>query len=122
MCIRDSIEGLSEATLEKLIGRGWIHSYLDLYRLDQHRDEIIRMEGFGVKSWPVSYTHLDVYKRQVRPRTEKGFFTVTVPPPWNGPARRAAQAVQDQIKEWSKQYPNVVCYCFDSYSTLVYVL
>ena len=50
------------------------------------------------------------------------FFTVTVPPPWNGPARRAAQAVQDQIKEWSKQYPNVVCYCFDSYSTLVYVL
>ena len=28
-----------------------IHSYLDLYRLDQHRDEIIRMEGFGVKSW-----------------------------------------------------------------------
>lgn len=46
-----NIEGLSEATLEKLIGRGWIHSYLDLYRLDQHRDEIIRMEGFGVKSW-----------------------------------------------------------------------
>ena len=42
-----NIEGLSEATLEKLIGRGWIHSYLDLYRLDQHRDEIIRMEGFG---------------------------------------------------------------------------
>ena len=36
---------------KKLIGRGWIHSYLDLYRLDQHRDEIIRMEGFGTKSW-----------------------------------------------------------------------
>ena len=46
-----NIDGLSEATLEKLIGRGWIHSYLDLYRLDQHRDEIIRMEGFGTKSW-----------------------------------------------------------------------
>lgn len=46
-----NIEGLSEATLEKLIGRGWIHSYLDLYRLDQHRDEIIRMDGFGTKSW-----------------------------------------------------------------------
>lgn len=45
--------------------------------------------------------HLDA---DVRPRTEKGFFTVTVPPPWNGSARRAAQAIQDQIKEWSKQY------------------
>ena len=63
--------------------------------------------------------HLDA---DVRPRTEKCFFTVTVPPPWNGSARRAAQAIQGQFKEWSKQYPNVVCYCFDGYSTLVYVL
>lgn len=46
-----NIEGLSEATLEKLIGRGWIHSYLDLYHLDQHRDEIVCMDGFGEKSW-----------------------------------------------------------------------
>lgn len=64
-------------------------------------------------------THLDA---DVQPRTEKGFFTVTVPPPWNGLTRRAAQEVQDKIKEWSKQYPDVVCYCFDSYSTLLYVL
>ena len=27
----------------------------------------------------------------VRPRTDKGYFTVTVPPPWNGPAQRKAQ-------------------------------
>ena len=46
-----NIEGLSEATLEKLIGRGWLHSYLDIYRLDQHKAEIIRMDGFGEKSW-----------------------------------------------------------------------
>lgn len=45
------IEGLSEATLEKFIGRGWIHSYMDIYRLDQHRAEIVKMEGFGEKSW-----------------------------------------------------------------------
>lgn len=46
-----NIEGLSEARLEKLIGRGWIHSYLDIYRLDQHRAEIVRMDGFGEKIW-----------------------------------------------------------------------
>lgn len=54
----------------------------------------------------------------VRPRTDKGYFTVTVPPPWNGPAQRKAQEVQDRIKKWSEQYPNVICYCFDSFSTL----
>ena len=58
----------------------------------------------------------------VRPRTDKGYFTVTVPPPWNGPAQRKAQEVQDRIKKWSEQYPNVICYCFDSFSTLLYVL
>jgi len=63
--------------------------------------------------------HLDA---DVRPRTEKGFFTVTVPPPWNISAQLVAQAVQEQIKEWAEQYPNVVCYCFDSFSTLLYVL
>ena len=45
------ITGLSEGILEKLIGRGFLHSFLDLYRLDQHRDEIVGMDGFGEKSW-----------------------------------------------------------------------
>lgn len=46
-----NIEGLSEATLEKFIGKGWIHTYMDIYELDRHRDEIVNMEGFGKKSW-----------------------------------------------------------------------
>lgn len=46
-----NIEGLSEATLEKFIGKGWIHSYMDIYELDRHKDEIVKMEGFGEKSW-----------------------------------------------------------------------
>lgn len=46
-----NIDGLSEATLEKLIGRGWLHSYLDIYRLDQYKAEIVHMDGFGEKSW-----------------------------------------------------------------------
>lgn len=45
------IEGLSEATLEKLIGWGWLHSYEDIYSLDQYAREIVCMEGFGEKSW-----------------------------------------------------------------------
>ena len=46
-----NIEGLSEATLEKFIGKGWIHTYMGIYELDRHRDEIVNMEGFGEKSW-----------------------------------------------------------------------
>jgi DNA ligase (NAD+) len=45
------IEGLSEATLEKFIGRGWLQNFTDIYRLDEHSQEILKMEGFGEKSW-----------------------------------------------------------------------
>lgn len=45
-----NIDGLSEATLEKFIAKGYIHEYADLFRLDRYRDEIVEMEGFGEKS------------------------------------------------------------------------
>ena len=45
------IEGLSEATLERLIARGWLHSFTDVYRLDHYMQEIICMDGFGERSW-----------------------------------------------------------------------
>ena len=48
---RMDIEGLSEKTLEKFIGRGLIRDFGDLYRLERHKAEIIRMEGFGEKSF-----------------------------------------------------------------------
>ena len=46
-----NIEGLSEATLEKLIARGFIHSFADIYHLDRYQAEIVEMEGFGEKSY-----------------------------------------------------------------------
>lgn len=46
-----NIDGLSEATLEKLVNQGMIHSLADLFELDQYRDSIIEMEGFGEKSF-----------------------------------------------------------------------
>ncbi len=48
---RMNIEGLSDTTLEKFIGHGWIRNFGDLYMLDKHREEIINTEGFGVKSY-----------------------------------------------------------------------
>lgn len=46
-----NIEGLSESGLLKLIGIGAVRTYSDLFRLEDHRDEIVTMEGFGEKSF-----------------------------------------------------------------------
>lgn len=46
-----NIDGLSEATLEKFIAKGFIHQYSDIFHLEEHCDEIVMMEGFGEKSY-----------------------------------------------------------------------
>lgn len=46
-----NIEGLSEASLEKFIAKGFIHEFADIFHLDTYREEIIQMEGFGEKSY-----------------------------------------------------------------------
>ena len=46
-----NIDGLSEATLEKFIAAGFIHSYADMFHLNRHKEAIVSMEGFGEKSY-----------------------------------------------------------------------
>lgn len=46
-----NIDGLSEATLEKFIAKGFIHNLGDIFEIGHFRDEITEMEGFGVKSF-----------------------------------------------------------------------
>ena len=46
-----NIDGLSEMTLEKFIGCGFIREYADIFHLDRYRDEIVTLEGFGDKSY-----------------------------------------------------------------------
>ena len=46
-----NIDGLSEATLEKFIARGFIHNFGDIFEIEKYRDEIVDMDGFGEKSF-----------------------------------------------------------------------
>ena len=45
-----NIDGLSEATLTKMIDKGFLSELYDLYELKQYQNEIVQMEGFGEKS------------------------------------------------------------------------
>ena len=46
-----NIDGLSEATIEKFIAKGFIHVYSDMFHLERFEEEIKSMEGFGEKSF-----------------------------------------------------------------------
>ena len=45
-----NIDGLSEATLEKFISLGYIKDFKSIYHLSDYKNELISLDGFGVKS------------------------------------------------------------------------
>lgn len=63
-----NIDGLSEATLEKIIGLGLIHEYADIYKLSRHKDVISQMEGYGEKSCQNLMESIDRTRETTIPR------------------------------------------------------
>ena len=45
-----NIDGLSEATLEKFISLGYINDFKSIYHLSDYYDQLIQLDGFGLKS------------------------------------------------------------------------
>lgn len=63
-----NIDGLSEATLEKFILKGFIKDFGDIFEIDRYKDEIIKMEGFGEKSFENLMASLEAARHTTMPR------------------------------------------------------
>ncbi len=63
-----NMDGLSEATLEKFVAKGYIHTYADLFHLERFKDEIIEMEGFGEKSYRNLYDSIEKARNTTLPK------------------------------------------------------
>ena len=73
-----NIDGLSEATLEKFIARGFIHSYTDLFHLERYQEEIQTMEGFGEKSYQNLMNSIEKARETTLPRLLYGLGIANV--------------------------------------------
>lgn len=54
-----NIEGLSEATVEKFLAKGFLVDFASLYHLSDYEEEIKTMEGFGQKSYDKLITAIE---------------------------------------------------------------
>lgn len=63
-----NIDGLSSATMEKLIDRGFIKEYADIFHLEQWKDAIVEMEGFGEKSYQNMIDSIEKARKTTLPR------------------------------------------------------
>jgi len=67
-----NVEGLSEATLEKLTVAGFIRNFVDLFSLDRYKEDIIAMEGLGEKSYEKLIKSLEKSKHTTLPKVIYG--------------------------------------------------
>ena len=63
-----NIDGLSEATLEKFIDCGFVKEFADLYKLERYHEQIVRLEGFGEKSYKNLMDAVDASRKTTLPR------------------------------------------------------
>ncbi len=100
------IEGLSEATLEKFIGQGLLHTPIDIYHLDKHRETIIAMDGFGEKSWARLW---DAIQRSRETTFERYLIAMDIPMIGNNASRTLAQQFHSSLE----QFEDAVAMDFD---------
>ena len=63
-----NIDGMSEATLEKFILKGFIKDFGDIFEIGRYREEIVNMDGFGEKSFDNLMASLERARHTTLPR------------------------------------------------------
>lgn len=93
------MEGMSEATLERFIGKGWLHTPMDIYRLDQHGSDIVAMDGFGERSWQRLW---DAIQRSRETTFERYLIAMDIPMIGNTASRTLARQFHGSLEEFEE--------------------
>ena len=91
-----NIDGLSTATVEKLIDCGFIRSLVDIYHLDRYREQIIAMEGFGEKSYQ---NMIDSIERSRKVKLSALIYALGIPGIGVATAKLLAAAFDDDLDQ-----------------------
>lgn len=62
-CTKLNIAGIGESTIETFFNAGILKSIADLYKLSDHKSEIIELEGFGTKKYDAIVKEIDKHRK-----------------------------------------------------------
>lgn len=100
------ISGISEAVIDRFIEKGFLHACQDFYHLDRYRDEIIRMEGFGERSYEKLQESIEKSRHTTFVR-----YVVAMDIPLIG--RTAGRALDRFFKGNLQEFAKAAVDCFD---------
>ncbi len=101
-----NIDGLSEATLEKFVNVGFIKEFADIFELEKHKDEIINMEGFGVKSYEKMIKAIETSKLTEFHRV---LYAMSIPLI----GRSASKTIEKAFNHDMDAFLNAICISYD---------
>ncbi len=87
-----NIDGISEETLEKFIGHGFITEFSDIFKLELHKESIVNMSGFGEKSFENIINSVNASRKTTAQRLLNGLGILGI-----GPAN--AKVICDYYKD-----------------------
>ena len=100
------MSGISEAVIERFIERGFLKTFHDFYHLDRYRDEIIRMDGFGEKSYRKIQESVERSRNTTFVR-----YVVAMDIPMIG--RTAGRVLEHHFKGDLQEFAKAAVDCFD---------
>ncbi|MGI6114243.1 MAG: NAD-dependent DNA ligase LigA [Mahellales bacterium] len=97
------IEGFSEATIQKFIDKGFLKTFDDIYKLDQYKNEIVNMEGFGIKSYNKL---MDAINKSRKVKLNKFIYALGIPNIGKSGAKILSKAFNYNWIEFEKALSN----------------
>lgn len=101
-----NIEGMSEATLQFLIDKGWVKSFQDIYKLDYFRENWKEYDGFGDKSVDKL---LDAIEDSRKTTLDKFIYALSIPLIGRSASKDIAKYFNNNYEEF-KMYGTTINY------------
>ena len=101
-----NIEGMSEATLQFLIGKGWVKSFQDIYKLDYYRQNWKEYDGFGDKSVDKL---LDAIENSRKTTLDRFIYSLSIPQIGRSASKDIAKFFNNNYEEF-KMYGTTINY------------
>ena len=101
-----NIEGMSEATLQFLIDKGWVKSFQDIYKLDYHRENWKKYDSFGDKSVDKL---LDAIEDSRNTTLDRFIYSLSIPQIGRSASKNIAKFFNNNYEEF-KMYGTTINY------------
>jgi DNA ligase (NAD+) len=92
-----NIDGLSAASLEKFINKGFIKTFSDIYKLEQYKSQITQMDGFGIKSYNKL---IEAIEKSKNVNMSNFIYSLGIPQIGVGGAKRLAKHFNNDINKF----------------------